>query len=317
MASGVKKISFLDWTPDLFSIILGTVTESLTIQGRCLSPADLHGLRQWVKENPHWSRWRLSRELATRWDWRNGAGQLKDMAARTLLVKLDERGLIDLPPRRQIPTNRMRCGSPPAIEWPEPLEPICCPLAPLEPLSLQEVSGEPASRAWVKEALARFHYLGFGGAVGENLQYVVRDAQGRPLACLVFGAAAWKCQARDQFLGWSPEQRQRNLGRIANNSRFLILPWVKVPHLASWILGRISRRLAQDWQAKYGHPIVVVETFVERERFRGTAYRAANWKPVGITAGRTRQDRHTCLQVPVKDIYLYPLQRNYREALQA
>ena len=164
--------------------------ESLTLQGRQISPAELHGLRQWVEENPHWSRWRLSRELATRWDWRNGTGVLKDMAARTLLVKLAQRGLIALPERRQVPTNRMRCGAVPTMESPDPSEPISGPLAQLKPLSLQEVSGQPAARAWVKAALARFHYLGFGGAVGENLQYVVRDGQRRPLACLVFAAAA-------------------------------------------------------------------------------------------------------------------------------
>jgi hypothetical protein len=293
------------------------VTESLTIQGRHLSPVELQSLRQWVAENPDWSRWRLSRELATRWDWRNGAGLLKDMAARTLLVKLAQRGLIQLPQRRQEPTNRMCCSAQLAVELPEPIEPIACPLAELEPLSLQEVSREPAPRAWIKEALARFHYLGFGGAVGENLQYVIRDAQSRPLACLVFGAAAWKCQDRDRFIGWTAEQRQKNLSLVANNTRFLILPWVKVPHLGSWILGQIAGRIVGDWQAKYGHPVVVMETFVERERFRGTVYRAANWQPVGITAGRTRQDRHTCLQVPVKDIYLYPLRRKYREVLQA
>lgn len=293
------------------------MTESLTIQGRQISPAELQGLRQWVKENPHWSRWRLSRELATRWDWRNGAGVLKDMAARTLLVKLAQRGLIALPKRRQVPTNRMRCGAQSASELPAPSEPIACRLAQLKPLSLQEVSGQPSARAWVKEALARFHYLGFGGAVGENLQYVVRDGQSRPLACLVFGAAAWKCQARDRFVGWTAEQQQKHLGLVANNTRFLILPWVKVPDLGSWILGQVAGRIARDWQSKYGHSVVLLETFVEQQRFRGTVYRAANWESVGITAGRSRQDRHTCIQVPRKDIYLYPLRRSFREALGA
>jgi len=262
-----------------------------------------------------WSRWRLSRELATRWDWRNGAGVLKDMAARTLLVKLAQRGLISLPQRRQIPTNRMRCGASPAIKLAEPMEPIYCALAQLEPLSLQEVSKESAQRAWVKEALSRYHYLGFGGAVGENLQYIIGDGQGRPLACLVFATAAWKCQDRDRFISWTTEQRQKNLPLVANNARFLILPWVKVPQLGSWILGRIAGRIARDWQAKYGHPVALLETFVERDRFRGTVYRSANWLAVGETVGRTRQDRHACLRVPIKDIYLYPLQRDYREAL--
>jgi hypothetical protein len=293
------------------------VNESLVVQGRAVSELDLDLIRQWVGQNPGWSRWRLSRELAARWAWRNDAGQLKDMAARTLLVKLAQRGLIELPARRQTPTNRMGCPHPIPAGWEETPGPIDCSLAQLGSLSLHEVSSQASERVWVRAALGRFHYLGFGGAVGENLQYVARNDQGRPLACLVFGAAAWKCQDRDRFIGWSAQQRQANLGRIANNTRFLILPWVKVPHLASWLLGRMSRRLSIDWQAKYGHPIALLETFVERERFAGTAYRAANWLAVGATAGRTRQDRHTRIQAPVKDIYLYPLRRSFREALQA
>lgn len=287
------------------------------IQGRALSGADLQSIRQWLGENPHWSRWRLSRELAARWDWRNGAGQLKDMAARTLLGKLEQRGLIDLPRRRQVPTNRMRCLSQGQAEPQWDQRPLDCELAQLADLTVQEVSRQPGQRAWVRAALRRFHYLGFGGAVGENLQYLVQDGGQRPLACLVFGAAAWKCQHRDQFIGWSAEQRQKNLALIANNSRFLIFPWVKVPRLGSWILGQVSRRISGDWQAKYGHGLVLLETFVERDRFRGTAYRAANWRAVGATTGRTRQDRHTCIQAPVKDIYLYPLRRNFRAALHA
>ena len=287
------------------------------VQGRPVTEWDLALLRQWLGQNPGWSRRRLSQELATHWDWRNGAGQLKDMAARTLLLKLHQRGFIALPPRRQVPTNRMRCQA--AVrarpDWdPHPIE---CGLAQLGALRVGEVSLQAAERAWVRAALGQFHYLGFGGTVGENLQYVVRDDSGRLLACLVFGAAAWKCQDRDRFFGWSAEQRQRNLGLIANNTRFLILPWVKVPHLASWVLGQVSRRIANDWEAKYGHRIVVLETFVERERFLGTAYRAANWLLVGKTTGRTRQDRHTCIQTPVKDIYLYPLRRSFRQVLHA
>jgi hypothetical protein len=293
------------------------MTESLLLQGRRLHEPDLQQIRQWLGEHPDWSRWRLSRELAAHWDWRNRAGQLKDMAARTLLVKLHQRGLLELPARRQVPTNRMRCSGPSSATPDWDRRPLQCDLAALGALSVREVSRQGAERAWVAAALGAFHYLGFGGTVGENLHYVVRDGSGRPLACLVFGAAAWKCQARDQFLGWSAEQRQQNLGLVANNTRFLILPWVQVPHLASWILGQVSHRLARDWQLKYGHPIVVLETFVERERFHGTAYRAANWQAVGATRGRTRQDRHTSIQAPVKDVYLYPLRRSFREALQA
>jgi hypothetical protein len=292
------------------------VDQSLTVQGRRLDGTELESLRQWVREHPDWSRRRLSVELASRWSWRNRAGQLKDMAARTLLLKLHERGLLELPARRQAPTNRMRWV---ASELPlaqEPPDQIGGALEDLGPLQLKELSRDAAERAWVKRVLGRFHYLGFNGPVGENLQYVISDAQGRRLACLVFGAAAWKCQDRDQFIGWSAQQRERNLALIANNTRFLILPPVRVRRLGSWILGQINRRLSQDWQAKYGHPVVLVETFVEQPRFQGTVYRAANWQRVGATTGRTRQDRHTCMQVAVKEIYVDPLCRSFREVLQ-
>ena len=288
----------------------------MTIQGRQLEAAQLRNLAQWVQEHPDWSRWRLSRELASQWNWRNGAGELKDMAARTLLLKLHQRGWLELPPRRQVPTNRMRCTAPELPVSQASPTPIDCALGELGCLQVREVSRDAAQRAWLKRTLGQYHYLGFNGAVGENLQYVVSDGQARRLACLVFGAAAWKCQDRDRFIGWSAQQRERNLAFIANNTRFLILPFARVPCLGSWILSQISLRLAQDWQSKYGHPVVLMETFVEQPRFRGTVYRAANWQRVGRTTGRTRQDRHSCIQVAVKDIYVYPLCRGFREVLQ-
>lgn len=143
----------------------------------------------------------------------------------------------------------------------------------------------------------------------------MQDRQGRDLACALFGAAAWKTQPRDGFIGWTASERQTHLGWIVNNSRFLILPWVRVPDLASHILGRVARRLASDWQAHYSHPVVLLETFVERERFQGSCYRAANWIYVGQTQGRTRQDRERRIQAPVKDIWVYPLQANFRKQL--
>jgi hypothetical protein len=188
-------------------------------------------------------------------------------------------------------------------------------LKELGPLQLEEVSAQPQARQQLRSALAAFHYLGYRTTVGENLQYQVGDAHGRLLAVLVFGAAAWKCAPRDQWIGWSPAQRAQQLGLIANNSRFLILPWVKVPSLASWILGGIARRIDRDWQAKYGHRILALETFVETGRFTGTCYRAANWVRVGVTCGRSRQDRTHTLRVPVKEIYLYPLTSQLRKEL--
>jgi hypothetical protein len=163
--------------------------------------------------------------------------------------------------------------------------------------------------------LARYHYLPYRSTVGENLGYLVEDCQGRDLACVLFGAAAWKTQPRDVFIGWTAAQRQAQLHQVANNSRFLILPWVRVPELASHILGRVARRVARDWQAYYGHRVVLLETFVERDRFRGSCYRAANWIGVGQTQGRTRQDRQHVLQAPVKDVWVYPLQANFRKEL--
>lgn len=170
-------------------------------------------------------------------------------------------------------------------------------------------------RAFLGSALSEFHYLGHGGTVGENLQYLISDRSERPLAFLLFGSAAWKCQERDQFIGWTSEQRERKLFQVTNNTRFLILPWVKVPHLASWALGRVLRRLSKDWQAKYGHRIWLVETFIEAARFAGTAYQSANWIKVGRTTGRTRQDRYNSIQAPVKDIYLYPLASDFGKEL--
>ena len=282
------------------------------MQGRALDEGELDNLRQWIAERADWSRRQLSQALALRWDWKNAAGQLKDMAARTLQLKLEQRQLITLPPRRQAPTNRLRV-SPRVRVW--NLLPVVCDLNALEPLQISEVSRDAERRAEAASALAQFHYLGFGGAVGENLQYSVRDAHGRPLAFLVFGAAAWKCQDRDRFIGWAAGQRKAGLALIANNTRFLILPWVKVKCLASRVLGAVTSRLSRDWQAKYGHRVVLAETFVERERFQGTAYRAANWQRVGATTGRTRQDRSRSIQSPVKDIYLYPLQPRFQKAL--
>jgi hypothetical protein len=286
---------------------------TFTVQGRALSSADLEQIRQCIAEHPQWSRRRLSQELCEQWNWRNGAGRLKDMASRSLLLKLEQRGQIQLPVRRQTPSNRMR--QTPVVPWRWESSPCVGALGQVGPLQVSEVSQDRAGREEVAAALGGFHYLGFGGTVGENLQYTVRAHSGRLLACLVFGSAAWKCQDRDQFIGWTAAQRQTNLSLVTNNTRFLVLPWVEVPSLASWSLGAVLRRLSRDWQTKYGHPIHLVETFVERERFGGTAYRAANWIRVGQTTGRTRQDRFTSLRTPIKDVYVFALHSKFQPRL--
>jgi hypothetical protein len=291
------------------------MNEALMVQGRQLESSDISRLRQLLAENPTWSRRHLSEVIAQEWDWRNGSGRLKDMAARTMLLKLDALGLIQLPPRRCMPSNRMAAGRISRQDWDRST--ITGSLRQLGPLTIQEISNNAAERKRFAAALAEFHYLGYRGTVGENLQYAVSDTAGCLLACLLFGSPAWKCQSRDEFIGWSPTQRQQHLHCITNNTRFLILPFVRVPHLASWILGQALRRLSQDWQRKYGHPILLVETFVERDRFAGTSYKAANWIQVGSTTGRSRQDRKHTLQVPVKDVYVYPLHRRFRKELSA
>ena len=289
------------------------MNETVLIQGRRLQEADIGRIRELLAANPTWSRRRLSQALSAEWDWRNGSGRLKDMAARTMLVKLDARGLIELPPRRRCAPNRMTSRRLPRQNWDS--TPIEGRLGDLGPLTIQEVSADTTARLRVAAALEEFHYLGCRGTVGENLQYAITDGQGRLLACLLFGAAAWKCRARDEWIGWTAERRQEHLALIANNSRFMILPAVRIPHLASWILGRVMRRLSADWEKKYGHAIFLVETFVERDRFAGTSYKAANWVRLGETTGRSRQDREFKLRVPVKDVYVYPLRKDFRREL--
>lgn len=287
--------------------------QPVKVQGRLVSPEQMQEIRQLIAEHPQWSRRRLSEQLCGRWDWRNPRGQLKDMATRSLLLKLHQRDLITLPPRRRVPTSRMGQVRQPRVTL-DP-SPIGGTLKELGPLEVREVSRDRSGRDLFGAALAQCHYLGYGGSVGENLQYLVRDRRDRLLGCVLFGSAAWKCAARDQWIGWTPEQRQNRLRRITNNQRFLILPWVGVKHLASWILGRVARRIGRDWEEKYGHRVVLLETFVDQERFAGTCYRAANWVEVGTTRGRSRQDQHRTLQVPAKGVWLLPLERNARQQL--
>ena len=291
-----------------------------TLQGRPFGPQQLAQVQALLdKGNGQWSRYRLSRQLALLWNWRTAQGQLKDMAARTLLLKMEAQGWICLPARRlQSPT---RSGRPPVSDGPGLDEsPVQCALAQLTPLGLREVS--PASqrqaRAQLEACLDRHHYLGYRSRVGQNLQYWVCDARERPLACVVFGAPAWQCAARDQWIGWSAIQRARHLGGLVNNTRFLILPWVRVPHLASHILGLVTRQLRRDWQAKYRESIWLLETFVDRQRFAGTCYRAANWIGLGQTKGRGRQGPNSdVLSTTIKDVYVLPLHRNFRRHLSA
>jgi hypothetical protein len=285
----------------------------MVIHGRRFQTRELHQVQDLVTTHPEWSRYRLSRELCALWDWRTAAGQWRDMAARTVLLKLEQRGWVRLPERRRVSPNRQRLAAPAPRDWDQ--RPIRGQLAELRPVGIQEVSKQREGREELRALLARFHYLGYRAPAGENLQYAVRDRAGRLLAGVVFAGAAWKCAARERWIGWHRCQREGNLNQIANNVRFLLAPWVQVPQLGSWILGALGRRIARDWQAKYGHPVVLLETFVERDRFAGTCYRAANWERVGETTGRSRADRHRTLQVPVKELYVRTLRADFRAAL--
>ena len=285
----------------------------MVMQGRTVSDADIAWIRSLLVEQPAWGRTRLSEELCRRWDWRNAQGQPKDMAARTLLLKLERAGHIRLPPRQRPSSNAWRnCRAPEVQPAPDPISGL---LRDLRPLVVSVVAAGSADLRWFNGLLAAYHYLGHRNTVGENLRYLVRDRHGRPVACALFGSAAWQCAARDAYIGWDRVTRERNLQMLTNNTRFLVLPWVRVPHLASHVLGQIARRIRADWQSKYGHPLQALETFVERGRFRGSCYRAANWIGVGQTRGRTRQDRQHLLQAPVKEVLVYPLQADFREVL--
>ncbi|MFP3976251.1 MAG: Druantia anti-phage system protein DruA [Dehalococcoidia bacterium] len=282
----------------------------MIVQGREITQDDIGLIRHLIENNPSQHRTQLSKELCLLWNWRTPNGQIKDMACRTLLLKLEQRGHITLPGKRTPGGGSRKVPVPFA---PHKTSPIICSLSDLEPITIQLAEGGDLLNLF-QCLFTRYHYLGFN-TVGENMKYLVFDREQNPLACLLFGSAAWKCGPRDDFIGWDAEGRKANLKFVTNNMRFLILPWVVVPHLASHILGRVAKRISDDWIKKYGHPIYLLETFVERDRFRGTCYQAANWICAGQTKGRSRNDRHATLKVPVKDIYLYPLVKGFRNVL--
>ena len=223
------------------------MNETFVLQGRRLGPSELRQVTEMIAEHPEWNRRRLSCELAQKWEWRNGAGQLKDMAARTLLLKLEERGFIRLPARRRASPNRLRDRQVPALDPGVSQEPIQRALAHLQPLQVREVSVEfPADRGLFGALLHHFHYLSYGRPIGENLQYLARERTGRPVACLLFGAAAWQCADRDRYIGWDAPTRAARLHLLTNNARFLVMPWVESPSLAGHVLGLVLRRIDAD-----------------------------------------------------------------------
>jgi hypothetical protein len=252
--------------------------------------------------------------ICDHWNWRTQTGQLKTFAARSMIDKLEQRGYIDLPPVRNTLRRALRPPFPDEF-IPPIIHPISETLKDLTPLSIHIPTACSYEDACFGYYLNQYHYLGFQRTVGQNLKLIIKDRFSRDIACLLFGSAAWLTADRDMFIGWMPQMRCRNINLITNNTRFLIFPWVQVPHLASHILGMVTRRLQTYWMEKYNHSIYLVETFVEQQRFAGTCYKAANWIRVGQTKGRSRQERQGKQVVPIKDVYLYPLSRRFRQAL--
>jgi len=276
---------------------------SRRVQDRTVTDNDIKTIQSIIASHPKWHRTRISQELCHLWDWRNDAGRPKDIAARALLRKLDKENLIDLPAPVRSANNAYRYRS--KHEKPE-YQPINKRLSVIRPIQIRQVETQAQAQLF-RSLLSHFHYLGYSGPVGENLRYLVYDCQDRLLGCLLFGAPAWRVACRDRFIGWDEEDRKKGLSRIANNMRFLILPEVTVPHLASHLLAKISRRVSVDWHDKYGHPIALLETYVENNRFQGTCYKAANWVKVGETTGFTRNYRAGKPKAPIKSVWLYPL----------
>jgi len=278
--------------------------------GRVFDAAALDQVRGILRAHAGASRQQLSYRVCEALDWRKPDGSLKDMSCRVALLRLYREGLIELPaPRRRFEPLRTYARRTPQGEPGAWLE---APLSALGTVRLELV--ERADSALWNELIERYHYLGYKPLPGAQLRYFAYAGE-RLVALLGFGAAAWQTAPRDAWIGWNSEQRQRNLGAVVNNARFLMLPWVRVPHLASKLLGLAARTLAQHWQARYGYRPLLLETFVEVERFNGTCYQAANWVYVGETQGRGKLGDHRLGQVPVKTVWLYPLVADCRARL--
>jgi hypothetical protein len=284
----------------------------LKYRGREVTDAEVVFIRDLIAAHPTLSRRRLSQELCRAWNWVQPNGQLRDMVCRGLMLALHRAGQIALPDRQQASRNPLvERSKPTAVEI--DCRPIDASLASLSPLRLEQVRRTPAESLF-NSLIEQHHYLGYTQPVGEHLKYLI-FAEERLLACLAWSSAPRHLGPRDRFLGWSAEERRRNLHLIATNVRFLVLPWVKVPHLASHILGRMARQLSDDWERVYGHPLYFLETFVDPDRFRGTCYRAANWIVLGRTTGRGKNDQTHRPNRSLKEVLGYPLQRHFRHLL--
>lgn len=281
-------------------------------RGRTIGEAEIGFLRELIAGHPELSRCALSRLVCEAWQWKQPNGAPREMMCRGLMLELDRAGHIQLPPIRFKVRNNLS-----ERERPEPVVPDNRPvlglLHQLGRLDFQQVR-RTEQEALFNSLVEQYHYLGYEQPVGEHLKYLVWSNE-QAIACLAWCSAPRHLAARDRFIGWSPEARRRNLSLLAYNTRFLILPWVQVPHLASHILGRMAKLVRQDWQRLYAHPIYWLETFVDPARFQGTCYRAANWIALGRTTGRGHNARTKKATQPVKELLGLPLTRRFRELL--
>jgi len=284
----------------------------LSYRHRVIIDDDLVFIRKLIAEHPGSSRRDLSVKLCRAWNWVQANGALRDMVCRGLMLMLHRQGLIVLPAVRRVIRNPMVERSRPVLVGVDEA-PLQVSFAELGALEVRQVRRTP-EEALFNSLLQHHHYLGYTQPVGEHLKYLVY-AQGRPVACVAWSSAPRHLGSRDRFIGWEPKARLANIGLLAYNSRFLVLPWVTVPHLASHILGRMARMLSADWQRVYAHPIYYLETFIDPQRFRGTCYRAANWKVLGVTTGRGKDDRAHKANRPIKEVLGYPLVKDFRERL--
>lgn len=282
-------------------------------RGRIATSEDIALINRLMEENPTISRRALSLKLCQAWNWTQPNGQLRDMVCRGFLLSLDRAGYIKLPPPKITSCDfTLHRHKPPLIEIDQ--TPIQTHLSRLKPLQWMQVRRTPQEKLF-NSLIHHYHYLGYTQPVGEHLKYIVFSNQ-RPMACFAFSSAPRHIGCRDKFIGWSPEVRKKNIHLMAYNTRFLILPWLKIDCLASHLLSSIARILPKDWQTIYNHPIYFLETFVDTERFKGTCYRAANWIYLGETTGRGKNDQTMKPNRSLKAVWGYPLCKNFRNLLQ-
>lgn len=286
---------------------------ALSYRGRTVTAADLAFIRELIASHPPASRYALSHLLCEAWQWKQLNGAPRDMICRGLLALLDRAGEIQLPALRFRPLRNPLADR----RRPEPIvpdtRPVSGPLRQLVPLQIEQVR-RTADEPLFNSLLEQYHYLGYEQPVGEHLKYLVK-VRGQAIACLAWCSAPRHLGARDRFIGWNQQARRRNIHLIACNSRYLILPWVGVPHLASHILGRMAKLVRRDWEQLYAHPIYLLETFIDPERFAGVCYRAANWRVAGETTGRGKDSPSRQPSRSIKEILVLPLHRRFRQLL--